>query len=88
MVRDAGTPTDVTDPDVAVVDEPSASPVWILIRASGELGQFWHLSGHSSKIATARVQPAEPAAIFTGKQATLNPFAGSPSRLCNFSTWQ
>jgi len=36
-------------------------------------------------IATARVQPAEPPRTFTGKQLTVNPFAGSASRLCSFS---
>jgi hypothetical protein len=41
-----------------------------------------------SNIATARVQPAEAARTFTGKQTTLNPFAGRDSRLCSFSRWQ
>ena len=39
----------------------------------------------SSKIATARVQPAEAARIFTGKQQTKKPSEGSFSRLCSFS---
>jgi hypothetical protein len=43
---------------------------------------------HDSKIATARVQPAEARSIFIGKQATVNPVGGSASRLCNFSMWQ
>jgi len=41
-----------------------------------------------SRIATARVQPAEAALIFTGKQAMRKPCAGSCSRLCSFSRWQ
>jgi hypothetical protein len=41
-----------------------------------------------SKIATARVQPAEADRTFTGKQTTLKPSAGSDSRLCSFSRWQ
>ena len=43
---------------------------------------------HSSKIATARVQPAEPWCTFTGKQETMKPAGGSASRLCSFSMWQ
>ena len=39
------------------------------------------------RIATARVQPAEPPSTLTGKQATSNPSAGSDSRLCSFSMW-
>jgi hypothetical protein len=42
----------------------------------------------SSMIATARVQPAEPPRTLTGKQLTVNPLAGSASRLCSFSMWQ
>ena len=42
----------------------------------------------SSKIATARVQPAEAPRIFTGKQAIMKPSAGSASRLLSFSRWQ
>jgi hypothetical protein len=41
-----------------------------------------------SNIATARVQPAEAALIFTGKQHTMNPVAGSASRFDSFSMWQ
>ena len=44
--------------------------------------------GHSSKMATARVQPAEAARIFMGKQAMMKPIAGKTSRLCSFSRWQ
>ena len=48
-----------------------------------------NLSGvHSSMMATARVQPADAALIFTGKHATVKPDAGSASRLCSFSMWQ
>ncbi len=36
-------------------------------------------------IATARVQPAEAARIFTGKHAMVKPSAGSASRLCSFA---
>ncbi len=42
----------------------------------------------SSKIATARVNPAEAALILKGKQATWNPVGGSWSRLASFSIWQ
>ena len=48
-------------------------------------GKRW---GYSSKIATARVQPAEARCTFTGKQATMKPSAGRASRLCSFSMWQ
>lgn len=41
-----------------------------------------------SSIATARVQPAEPAFTFTGKQITVKPVAGSWSRFASFSIWQ
>src|SRR5258708_21925991 len=41
-----------------------------------------------SRMATARVQPAEAPRIFTGKQLMVNPVAGSASRLCSFSRWQ
>ncbi len=43
---------------------------------------------YSSKIATARVQPAEAPRILCGKQAMMKPSAGSASRLCSFSMWQ
>jgi carboxyl-terminal processing protease len=42
----------------------------------------------ASRIATARVQPAEAALIFTGKHETTKPSAGNCSRLCSFSMWQ
>jgi hypothetical protein len=41
-----------------------------------------------SMMATARVHPAEPPRTLTGKQLTMNPLAGSASRLCSFSIWQ
>ena len=54
-----------------------------------------HLRGHgrepppqSSRMATARVQPADAPRIFTGKQHTVKPSPGSASRLCSFSRWQ
>ena len=56
------------------------------VAAAAEGGEFH--GGYSSMMATARVQPADAALIFTGKQATLNPWAGSSSRLCSFSMWQ
>ena len=43
---------------------------------------------YSSKMATARVQPADAPLILTGKQETVNPVAGSSSRLPSFSIWQ
>ena len=43
---------------------------------------------HPSKMATARVQPAEAPRIFTGKQHTVKPSPGKASRLCSFSRWQ
>ncbi len=46
------------------------------------------MDSYSSRMATARVQPADAPLIFTGKQATLKPAAGSFSRLCSFSMWQ
>ncbi|MDT4838898.1 hypothetical protein FQZ97_726710 [compost metagenome] len=42
----------------------------------------------SSKIATARVQPAEAPRILCGKQLMKKPVGGSTSRLCSFSMWQ
>ena len=42
----------------------------------------------SSKIATARVQPAEAPRILCGKQLMKKPSPGSASRLCSFSRWQ
>ena len=46
------------------------------------------VAAQCSKIATARVHPAEAAWIFTGKQATSKPSAGSDSRLWSFSIWR
>jgi len=43
---------------------------------------------YSSKMATARVQPAEAPRILQGKQEMVKPVAGSTSRLCSFSKWQ
>ena len=43
---------------------------------------------YPSRIATARVQPAEARSIFTGKHDTMNPVEGSCSRLFSFSMWQ
>ena len=43
---------------------------------------------YSSKMATARVQPADAPLILTGKHETVNPVAGSRSRLPSFSIWQ
>ena len=42
----------------------------------------------SSRIATARVKPAEAPLMLNGKQHTEKPVAGSASRLCSFSRWQ
>ncbi len=42
----------------------------------------------SSKIATARVHPAEAPRILCGKQLMKKPSAGTDSRLCSFSMWQ
>lgn len=42
----------------------------------------------SSKMATARVQPAEAPRILCGKQLTVKPCGGRASRLCSFSRWQ
>ena len=50
-------------------------------------GHAWRRAQLSS-IATQRVQPADAASIFTGKQATLKPNGGSWSRLVSFSMWQ
>mgnify|MGYP006900562695 CR=1 FL=1 len=41
-----------------------------------------------SRMATARHHPAEARSIFTGKQLSVNPVAGSASRLWSFSMWQ
>lgn len=46
------------------------------------------LDHQPSRMATARVQPAEARSIFTGKHDTMKPVDGSCSRLCNFSMWQ
>ena len=56
-------------------------PVCAFVSA-GYRGEFL------SMMATARVQPAEAPRILTGKQLTVNPLAGSASRLCSFSMWQ
>jgi cytochrome c len=40
---------------------------------------------HSSKIATARVQPADAPRILWGKQQIVKPSPGNASRLCSFS---
>ena len=42
----------------------------------------------SSKIATARVQPADAPLILCGKHEIMNPVEGIASRLCIFSMWQ
>jgi hypothetical protein len=42
----------------------------------------------SSKMATARVQPALAPRILCGKQLMKKPLGGSTSRLCSFSMWQ
>ena len=39
----------------------------------------------SSRMATARVKPAEAPLMLTGKQHSEKPMAGSASRLCSFS---
>lgn len=41
-----------------------------------------------SRMATARVKPAEAPLIFTGKQETMKPVAGRLSRFESFSIWQ
>jgi hypothetical protein len=46
-----------------------------------------HVS-YSSRIATARVNPAEAALILNGKAETVKPVPGSWSRLVIFSIWQ
>ena len=46
------------------------------------------VAGQVSRIATARVQPADAPRILTGKQHTVKPSPGSASRLCSFSRWQ
>ena len=43
---------------------------------------------HSGRMATARVQPAEPRCTLTGKQTTSNPSGGNCSRLFSFSMWE
>jgi len=45
-------------------------------------------SAQSSKMATARVNPAEALRILNGKQAMVKPVGGSASRLWSFSRWQ
>ncbi len=52
-------------------------------RMAGDLCLF-----HSSKIATARVQPADAPLILKGKQETVKPVGGSTSRFASFSMWQ
>src|SRR5450830_1487447 len=41
-----------------------------------------------SKMATARVQPAEAPRILCGKQLMVKPCGGSASSWCSFSRWQ
>lgn len=43
---------------------------------------------YSSRIATARVNPAEAALILNGKAETMKPVLGNWSRLVIFSIWQ
>jgi len=43
---------------------------------------------YSSRIATARVNPAEAALILNGKAETVKPVLGNWSRLVIFSIWQ
>ena len=57
-------------------------------RASEGVGAGAAGPPQSSRMATARVQPAEAPRIFTGKQHTVKPSPGSASRLCSFSRWQ
>ena len=47
-----------------------------------------HANSASSRMATARVHPADAARILQGKHATMKPSAGNDSRLCSFSRWQ
>ena len=50
--------------------------------------QHRDLATAEAYIATARVGPALPPWILSGKQATVKPDGGSASRLCSFSMWQ
>src|SRR5277367_5497122 len=61
-------------------------PVVNILLTTFDFGRF--TDSQSSMIATARVHPAEARSIFTGKQETVKPVAGSCSRLCSFSMWQ
>jgi len=45
-------------------------------------------SSTSSKIATARVHPADAPRILCGKHEITKPSPGNASRLCSFSRWQ
>lgn len=46
------------------------------------------VSSQSSRMATARVKPADAPLIFTGKQLTVKPSGGRLSRFASFSMWQ
>ncbi len=50
--------------------------------------EAWPAHRQPSKIATARVQPADAPRILCGKQLMVKPCGGSASRLCSFSRWQ
>ena len=45
-------------------------------------------AAQSGRMATARVQPADPPLTFTGRQEIVKPVGGRASRLCSFSIWQ
>ena len=47
-----------------------------------------HFASGSSRIATARMNPAEAPLILNGKQETWYPLDGSKSRFASFSMWQ
>jgi hypothetical protein len=82
---------------VSLTPPPTAKPVLVSIRCSPSRGgviaigappQIPNIRHHSSTIATARTQPAEPRWTLTGKQLTVKPTLGSASRLESFSIWE
>ncbi len=84
--RRAGGPSASLIPPCRRVERPASHVA--RRNAPGPIGCGRSARPYASRIATARVQPAEARSIFTGKQLTMNPAGGRPSRLCSFSMWQ
>ena len=71
----------------ASLEQALPEPATSTKRLATQAALFSAKEGYS-KIATARVQPADAPRILCGKQLIVNPCGGSASRLCSFSRWQ